>query len=387
MSLVSLASLLVQETKAKIYARGIAIAQSLGVDTTSWVTGDPTRSLYHFLSEVLETLEVNVAGFVASGFLDYATGDWLTLLAKQVFNYDRGAATYASCTVELTNGGGGLYVIAAGDVTVRSATNGKTYRNSTGGTLASGAGQKLSLTFVADEAGAASSATVGTITTMVTNYIGVTCSNTTAAIGTDQEKDASVRDQCRAKLGMLSPNGPRDAYNFVVRSSALTGVTDITRARTVGDSTTGNVTTYVAGSNGAVAGASVTAALAAVTKWAAPLTITPAVNNAGEVVVNIVYELWLYSTVGVTNAVIESKIVTDLTAMFAARPIGGDIIAPASSGSLYHSLIESTIKAAYPDHIFRVALTTPAGDTALSIGAVAKLGTVTATAIHQEAAP
>lgn len=386
MSLVSLASLLVQETKSQIYARGIAVAKSLGLDTTSWVTGDPTRSYYHFLSEVLEIVEKNVAGFVASGFLDYATGDWLTLLAKQVFNVDRTEGTYASCTIELTNSGGGLYVIAAGDITVRSSANGKTYRNTTAGTLESGAGKKVSLTFVADESGSASTASISTITTMVTNLIGVTCSNTTAAIGVDQEKDDALRDRCRAKLGMLSPNGPRDAYNYVVRSSALTGVTDITRARTVGDSTTGNVTTYVAGSIGMVAAASVTAALDAVTKWAAPICITPTVSNVTEVTVNVTYQVWLYSSVGVTTTDIAIKIAADLQAMFSARPIGGDIISPASTGSLYHSLIESTIKASYPDHTFRVLVTAPAGDTALAISSVAKLGAITPT-VTLEAAP
>ena len=106
--MATLTDMLTTETKAAIYARGLAVAQALGLNVTSWVAGDPTRSLYHFLSNILETLEIQVAGYVSSGFLDYATGNWLTLLAEQLYGVTRTEATYASTTVRLTNGGGGL---------------------------------------------------------------------------------------------------------------------------------------------------------------------------------------------------------------------------------------------------------------------------------------
>lgn len=373
----SLASLLVTESKAAIYARGLSVATSLGLDVTSWVAGDPTRSLYHFVSTALEAVDLQVSGYVASGFLDYAAGDWLTLLAAQVFGVTRVDATFAETTVTLTNSGGGIYVIAAGDVRVKSSLSGKTYTNATGGTLAGVS--TLDLTFVADESGSGSSAGATEINTMVTAMLGVTCSNATAAVGLDAETDSSLRDRCRAKLGMLSPNGPRDAYNFVVRSSDLTGVTDITRSRTTSDSPTGAVTVYVAGASGAVAGASVTAAQAAVEKWAAPLCITPTVSNCVGVTVAVTYQVWLYSSVGVETAAIEAAIQTALEQMFAARPIGGDVIAPATTGKLYQSLIASTIRNVYPAHTFRVSVSSPAGDTSLAINEVAVLGAVTPT--------
>lgn len=382
MSLVTLASQLVERSKTQLYEAGLAVATALGLSVTSWAPGDPTRSLYHFLADVVRDLEVNVAGYVASGFLDHATGDWLTLLAKQVYNVDRVEATYASTTVTLTNTSGGLYVLAAGDVTAQSSTSGKTYRNTSGGTLAASDGitpTTLALDFIADEPGSDSSASATEIDTLVTTLLGVTCSNATGALGLDEEDNASLRDRCRAKLGTLSPNGPADAYSFVVRSSELTGVTDITRARVVGDSATGDVTVYVAGANGPVAGASVTAAQDAVEEWATPLTITPTVSNASGVTVNVIYELWMYASVGETQATIKAAISAALTAMFAARPIGGDIIAPAATGKLYHSLIVSTIKEVYPDHTFRVSVTSPAADTSLTIDAVAVLDHDTST--------
>jgi hypothetical protein len=82
---------------------------------------------------------------------------------------------------------------------------------------------------------------------------------------------------------MLSPNGPRDSYNAVVRDPTLTSDLTITRSRTIDDSTTGDVTVYVAGPSGAVGGTAVGLAQAAVEKWSAPCCITPTVTDCTNV--------------------------------------------------------------------------------------------------------
>jgi len=380
----SLLSLIVEETKAEIYARGLALADSLGLTTTSWAPGDPTRSLYHFVAEVLSTLEGNVAGYMKSAFLDYSTGDWLTVMADQVYGVTRVEATYASGSVTLTNAGGGVYTIEVGDIVLRASLSGKTYTNTSGGTLSGSS--TLTLDFAADEAGSDSSAAATEIDELVTSMLGVTCSNASAFVGVDAEEDAALVARCRAKLGTLSATGPRDAYDYVVRDSTLTGVTDITRSRTIADSATGDVTVYVAGASGAVAGASVTAAQAAVEEWAAPLCITPTVTNSVALTIAVTYEIWLYSSVGETEATIKAAIEDALGTLYAARPIGGDIIAPATTGKLYQSLIASAIRAVYPNHAFRVSVSLPVGDTSMAINEVATLGTVTGT-VHLETAP
>ena len=383
----SLASLLVQETEAQIYARALAVATSLGLPVTAWSAGNPTRSLYWFLTKVLSSLEANVAGFVASGFLDYATGDWLTLLASEVFNVTRNPATYATATVLLSNGGGGLFTLNPGDVRVKDTATGQTYTSTSGGTLASGPGPQLSITVIADAAGSTSSAAVGTIDALVTGLVGVTCSNTTAAVGSDAELDADLRSRCRGKLALASPNGPTGAYDYVVRTTALTGSSEITRSRTIHDSTTGIVTVYVAGGSGAVSGGAVTAAQTAVNANCTPLCITPVVTNCTATSIPIAYTLWLYTSVGQTSAQIQSAVTSALTAWFAARPIGGDIIPPATTGAVYQSMIASVIAEVFPNDTFRVLVTTPSSDTALAINAVPILyGTPTAT-INLVAAP
>jgi len=241
-------------------------------------------------------------------------------------------------------------------------------------------GSKLEVEVVADEAGSDSGASIGEIDTMVTTLLGVTVSNTTAAVGTDDESNESIVEGARDKLGSLSPNGPADAYDYVAKESSLTLTTNVTRSRTIADSATGDVTVYLAGPSGAVAGADVTLVETAITTYAAPLTITPTVTSAANLAVPITYELWIYESVGLDQDAVETAVEAALDTMFESRPIGGDVVS--GTGKLYHSLIESTIRATYPDDIFNVAVTVPAGDTTLTINQVATKGTITVTAVN-----
>lgn len=374
---VSLASLLVKETKAAIYTTALSIAVAIGLPVSSWQPGDPTRSLYYIEAETLSTLEEVVAGFIASGFLDYARGPWLKILAKQVFNVDVPEATFASTDVVLTNAGGGVYTIDPGDLTFKSSLTGKTYRNTTGGTLL-GAGGTLVVTVAADEAGSDSSAGAGEIDTLITTLLGVTCSNPVAAIGLDEQDEATTRQQCRDKLGSLSPNGPRDAYSYVARNSTLTGTFAVNRVRVFGDSDIGEVTVYVAGPSGAIGAPDLALVEAAIVKWATPLCVTPTVLSASNVVIPITYTLWIYKSCNKTSAEVQADVQSALATMFASRPIGGDIIPPATTGAIYKSMIESTIRSTF-SQAFRVIVSLPLGDTALTNAQVPVLGAVTGT--------
>lgn len=376
---VSLLTLITQETREVLYDFGIGVARTLGLPVDSWQAGDPTRSLYHVLAEKLEALEANVAGYIKAGFLDYSTGDWLEVLADQVYGVTVTDATYAEATVTLTNGStGGPYIIDAGDLILSASSTGKTYRNTTGGTLAIGPATTLSITVVADEAGSGSNAAIGAINTLDTPLDGVTCASTTAAVGVDVPAESVTRATCREKLDFLSPDGARGAYSYVVKNPDYGGTAAITRTRVYGDSTTGVVTMYLAGPSGGSSAADVALAQEAVVEWCLPLCITPVLAAASNVTVAVTYEYWIYKSCNKTVAEIKAAVSTALTTMFAERPIGGDIIAPATTGKLYQSLIAKTILDTYPQG-FRVSVTTPSGDTALTNGQVAVLGTITAT--------
>jgi hypothetical protein len=395
-SLLSLAALVARATKDDIYTKALALATALGLPVTSWSAGDPTRSLYHHTSEQLALLEDVVHVYIAAGHLELgleaianapdeaarqrAIG-WLKLGAKQVYGVDAVEATFATTSIVLTNAGGGLYELEPGDVTVKNGNSLKTYTSTTGGTLAPGPGTTLTLDVVADEAGSESTASPGEINELVTNLLGVTVANADAAVALDEERPESIVDRAKAKLGALSPNGPRDAYRYVALERKLTGPTNVTRARSIGDSTTGHVRLYLAGPAGPVSEPDRVAVEAAVVKWATPLTITPFVRVAQGVTVAVAYELWLYSSVNESAVEVATKVEAALRAMFSVRPISGDIIPPASSGALYRSLIKTTIQKTYGAFAFRVQLTTPDEDVPIAVNQVAVIGTVTDT-IH-----
>ena len=378
MTAVSLASLLIAETKTAIYQAGLSIASIIGVPVTSWQAGDPTRALFHAQAEALYTREAIAAGYIGSGFLDYATGDWLKILAAQQFGVIVPEATAATTDVVLSNAGGGLYEIEAGDLSLKNSTTGKTYTNTTGGTLASGPGTTLTVTVVADEAGAASSATVGEIDEMVTTLLGVTCTNALAAVGVDEQDEESTRIQCRARRARATTNGPADAYTDVALDSTLTGTSAVTRARSYGDSDYGDVTLYVAGPSGAVSEPVRALVEAAILSNAVPIGITPTVLSVTNVVVPVTYSVWIYKRGNMSSDVFKEAAEAALEQMLAIRPIGGDIISPDTTGKLYLSLIKSTLQAVSPE-VFRVEVSLPAGDTALTNGQVAVMGTPSAT--------
>ena len=392
----SLNSLLTQQTLTDYYNAALSIAQQLGLSTTSWQPGDPTRSLFYLESQLLAVLDQIVTGFGQSGFLDYAalpvkdpiTGNplpastsWLNVLAQQVYNVTVPPATYATTAETLTNAGGGFFVFGPGDLQFSNPTTGATYHNTTGGTLTpvGTPGAVLSITVVADVAGSAGNASANAINTLVTPLLGVTCTNPAAATGIDQQSAAVTIQQCRNKLASLSPNGPAGAYSYVALNSALTGTVNITRCRVYPNSVTGQVQIYVAGPSGLVSPSDVTAAQNAVQTWATPLCITPTVASANAVNVPVTYTLWLYTSVNQTSAQIQTAVQNALANYFANRPIGGDIIPPAATGSLYLSELQAVIGAVFPNQTFKVTVSAPAGDVALNNGDVPVLGVVTGT--------
>ncbi len=382
---ISLASLLLSETRAAIYNYALGIATGIGLPVTSWQVGDPTRSLYHVLSAKLEAFESNVSGYIKSGFLDHAKGVWLKVLAEQVYGVAVPPATYAETTVVLTNASTNLYIIDAGDLTFASSVTGKTYRNTTGGTLAVGPATTLSVTVVADEAGSASSAGAAEITRLVTALDGVTCTNATAAVGLDEQDESVTKQQCRDMQDATSPDGARGAYAYFARNPDYGGTSAITRVRTYGDSTTGIVTIYLAGPSGGSSAADVALAQLAIVTWCLPVCITLVAAAATNVTIAVTYELWLYKSCNKTVAEVRTAVSTALGVLFSARPIGGDVVAPATTGKIYQSDILATIVKAIPEG-FRASVTVPSGDTGLTNGQVAVLGTVTGT-IHLEDDP
>lgn len=376
------------EVKTSIYN----VLAALGVSTTNWKPGAVVRTIIAAVAIIIAAASQLTAKVARSGFLDTAEGNWLTLLAFYVYGVTRIPATSATGDVLLTNAGGGIYVFGVGDLQLRSSVSGKTYTNTSAGTL--GASSTLTLSFQADEVGEDSTAFVGEIDTLVAPLTGVTCANAAVLVGTDEESDPALRSRCRARLGALSPNGPADAYDYIAKSATRVDGTNIgiTQTRTVPDGV-GGLDCYVVNAGGAVTGTvgDTSTDLGAVDdelqRKCVPLGITLRTQSGTALAFPVTYEIWLYNTLGLSESQIEDYVQDALEEWFENRPLGGDYPS-GPPGSLFKSGIEAAIGAARTPagvslNIFRVSITAPASDTVLAASQKATLGAVTATAIHQ----
>jgi len=373
----------VEEAKTAIYD---ALA-ARGVSTTDWKLGAVMRTLIAALAIVIAALSSMQAAIAKLGFLEYASGSWLTMVARYVYGVERTAATFAAGTLTFDNLGGGVFSGVAGDLVVSSSVNGKEYRNTasyTIGALATG----VEIAFEAVEAGSSSSAAVGTIDTLVSVLSGVTVTNAADLVGTDEEEDAALRLRCSESLGALSPNGPRDAYAYFARSATKDDGTSagVTRVRVVPDGT-GTVDVYVASASGAIAGTigDTTTALGAVDDAiqtnVVPLCVTANIASVTTVSMPVTYEIWVRSTIGLTGAEVQTAISDALTSFVSTHPIGGEIIS--GSGYVYVDAIKACIAESLPaGAVVKLTITAPAADVALTASQVATLGTVTPTAVH-----
>lgn len=368
-TLISAATLFTVETASSLLEFGLSLARVAGLPVTTWQPGDPTLSCYKYLAEVLATLESANSEYIKAGFLEDASGDWLTVLAWNVYGVPRTEATYASPTLVLVNQGGMYYEFVPGALTVRCSATQKTFTNTSAGVLDSGVGETCELDFVADEAGSDSTVALNEVDEIVTSLIDVEIDSSTAAAAEDEQSDASLKAQCEATRGALSPNGPADAYEYVVRNPDLTGVTDITRAKTAGDNETLEVTIYVAGPSGPVAGASVDAAQTAVEQWATPLCVTPTVINADTQAVNVTAA---YYGDGVTDDT-DDTLAAALDELFAATDIGGTIPLSLLISTLHNTLRDSGVTNP------AVILSTPSSAVVLAAGTVPVAGTISIT--------
>lgn len=369
---LDVATLISTDTPEAIFAIGLEIAVVQELPVTTWRTGDPTLSEYKFLSVVLAEQGETNAEYIRSGFLSTARGDWLKLRAYEEYGVVLDEASYATPTVEVENEGGGIFTFAPGGMTMKSSVTGKTYHNTNDVTV-SGLGDLVTFEMVADESGSDSSVGVDEIDEIVTSADGLEIVSSTASAANDAPSETEIKTQCRASLGVLSPNGPADAFEFVARNTELTGVSGVTRAKSYG-SVDGDVTVYIAGPDGAVDGATVSAVQDAELRWALPLCNTVTTVSAAVLALDLAVTVRRKSTLTATVATIQTTIENVLRAMFADVPIGGD-----SDNEISESSIQSEIHAAFPDQIESVSLDD--FDSTLGAGQVPTLNSLALTVV------
>jgi len=359
--------------------------EARGAKTTSWKPGAVVRTIIAGVSIVLAAFSQLSALVASSGFLELATESWLTLVAQYVFGVTRTTATFATGTVTLTNASATPYSGGAGDLIVQNSTTGAAYRSTESWALdaAGGANDEIDVAVKAIEAGSDSTSPAGDIDTLVTTLSGVTVTNAAAVVGADEETDSALRTRCLERTGALSPNGPSDAYRYVARNATAANgdAIGVTRVATqaVGD---GTVNVWVASATGKISGTAANPATdlgaiaEAIYEQAEPLGIEAVVDTVGSTMVAITYELWMYSSAGLTTSEVEDLVEAAIIDLFSNVPIGGHLIG--TDRRVYIEDIISAIDAVRPE-IFRVDLTLPASDVTLSIDDIPVIGAVTAT--------
>lgn len=397
--MIDLAAQLIAQTKAKIFDTLIALAAATGLDVESFESGDPTRALYSAVANRWADWEKNVPEIVRGHYLGLARGVWLRLKLEQDYNITYRTATYAECVGDLVNSTTEDFgTIDAEALLFTNSTTGAEYRNVDPITLGPSA-TASGITVRAVEPGTDSNALAGDIDTISDPQVaGLSFANTTAALASDDEAEEDARARGQAKLGALSPNGPRDVYQYVILSPEYqpNGVTNVEKVRTFEDGDRGKVYAILRGASGAVAAGDVTQAQAIIDEWCEPTGIDARAYSAVNKVSAITYSLSVYDSIGLTNAEIETKVAEYLAAAFRARPPGGDILDGDTNGKLYVKWIEAQIIQAVAPYGFKVAVTLPAADVTLNVVLnpglmtasveVSTLGTITPT-ITQTSAP
>lgn len=303
-------------TYADALSSEMTIAAGLGLPTTAWQPIDPIRSAFTTNATIVSQYSTNINLIAQGGYASYAAvipgvdanvdangyeTTWMDLRALDQYNVTRVEAGFTTTTVALVNAAASTYgPYAPGTLHFQSPLGGQpTYVNST--TVSVTASTTTTVPIVADAPfpGPLGNIPQGTTLVLVTPLVGVTVTALgAAASATPQETNAHLLTRCQNKLGSLSPNGPSQAYTYVVTSlptpgsllpdgSTWTGpdalnpygvLTAIDRAQTVLNTGAGIVEVYVANASGAPEGC-VQLAISSVTNASPPIVSTGAVNH------------------------------------------------------------------------------------------------------------
>lgn len=389
---ISIATLLKDFTKEDLLEDFIEIAKALGLSTTAWQPGEPIGALLAIFAQVIATLwNTIIVRALRAGFLDYAAGDWLTLVAWAGYGVFRQDETFATADLVVENRGGNVYTFVPGDVRIKNDL-GKTFTNTTGGALApwfSGAFTTVTLTFSADEAGSGSDTPVGAIeeypTPPVTAFSGVFVrTNEVAILGADREEDDPLKARSRLEIGKAHAVAPLSAYEAVARNVKRANGTTVPINRVRVFNAGGGVIKVILGTpTGAVAGDLGTLGsdlylvnLAVQTQLVSE-GLTTIVESAVPKTIGITEALFVDLAANLTAADAVKSATAAINALFKVVPIGGNRTVASGPGYLFRTEVEAKSSEAAAG-IFRAVMT--GSDTELAYNEVPAVGVLALTA-------
>ena len=375
---ISISDLLTPQSATQVRATMVTTLKSLGVPADQWVPGGVFSTILTVVATLYAIFTNNMAQAIGSGFLETATGGWLTLVAYYVYGVTRPPATFASGQITLTNSGGGVYSYAPGQVTFLDLVNGQTYTNTQAISLGALATQTVGIQCTA--AGKLGTAAPGEITKLVTTMLGVTVSNSASVVGQDALDDPSLRALCLDRLGTLSVRGPRNAYAYAV-SVAVSPTTgqpvNINRPPSITRSShTGTVSLVVASPTGAPTADDLQGVRNAIELGVPGLTppfsgvrpdcVTVTVAGATPVTYAPAIPVWALQSTGVVANDVATEVAAAITDYLATFPVGG--VTTDQGTGLWHTGIEAAASQGVSATILAIEGAT---DLALSPGQVA----------------
>jgi phage-related baseplate assembly protein len=354
---ISIKDLVKDLTKEELLDALLAALSAAGLPVTAWQPGEPILALLDRLSELFARLwNSTIVKAIRAGFLDFAEGEWLTLLAWVTYGVVRKTSTFAGSPLVVENRAGGVWTFVPGDIRTKNA-DGKTFTNVTGGAIAAftGAGDfpTVTLDFVADEAGSDSNTPSGGIqafpTPPVTAPTGIYVrTNVDPLFADDEEEDEPLKRRCRLSTGPLSPAGPKASYESIALSTKRADGTsvDVTRVRVLQPGG-GVVNVVLAGASGAATGNTSTPGTDVylvnqrVQVLCVPPGITCNVASAVEKAVAVALDLRVDRAANLSAAAAATA-ARDASALYFRRlPVGGHKVADGGPGYVLVSEVQA----------------------------------------------
>jgi hypothetical protein len=344
----------------------LATLTSNGFPATAWPSGNAGRTLARADAEALAELRAVVADVVKGGFLDTATGDWLSLLAAGLFDLTRVAATYAIGEVTLTcSASAGPYSVTTAGLVVSDGT--RRWRSTNTGILTLASGGTLTVAVKAESPGTAYNVSGSTITVITSPALaGVTVAAVSSWLtpsAVDDETDAALRARCRLRWSTLGRGANLNAYEY---NALNAGVASITRAQTVPGGGDGTLVVYIAQSAATATGPQV-AAVQAHLNTVKPVTDSPTVTAATAITVNVTATIYVLAA---SDSAANRTLATDaMSAYINGLDLGDATVDVVKLGAAIYAA----------SGIRDVDVVIPAADVSISAGQVAVPGAYTLT--------
>lgn len=309
---------------------------------------------------------------------------WATFWGLSRYGVAPDDATFAEGPCLLTNTKGGSWSFAIGTFQVKNTLTGKIYRNTEAVSLppwpGSGPFPTQTVNFRALEAGSASTSSAGTIDALVTSANGVTVSNPGILAGQDEEPLVDFVTRARGTPALLSPNGPKAAFETILRRTLRADGSRIPINRVRFRTPTGNgvVRAIVAGPSGSVAAADVARLLLSVQTLAEPWGMTAQVASATAVLVNYNITAYARQSPTLTTTAIVNNGTSALVSLIGNAPIGGWNTLGGDSGFVYADELAAAVSEAQAD-VFKAE--NASADTIVGAEDVPVLGTGTITPV------